>query len=313
MLRRKLAAALRRGARRLEFSLSGVESRPAHVFRGSDTTLELYLAGRGDRMIGRQIGQAFARHLERRGDPDLGRIILSCGGYGSSSERGDVNLYWWWSFGPMDDEPDRWLDHYLDTVDVPPDVILCPSERTLEAARAAGFEVVYLPLGAGPDFRPLGLERSGLGYAGTPWHKPDAERERILGPWLESGELDWVSDIETPAGLNLWYNTKLVTLGTTLPGQRAWGMVNNRVFEALASGTPLVCSRHDGLEETLGFEYPLQASSVEETRELVRRVRERPGATLERCREWSRRVREEHSYERRLSTLFEALEARPLP
>lgn len=309
MLRHKIAAALRKASRWVEPPVAGEDARPAYAFRGPRTILEMYLGGLGDRMIGRQVGQAFALYLEEHGDPALGRVVVSCGGYGSSPVRGDVNLYWWWSFGSRDLPPDRWLDRYLDAVYVRPDVILCPSRRTLEEAERAGFPVIHLPLGVGPDFRPLGVERSGLGYAGTPDHKPDRERETVLGPWLESGELEWVSDIETPAGLNLWYNTKLVAFGMTKPGQRAGGLVNNRVFEVLASGTPFVSSRHEGLEATLGFSFPFQSSSPAETRELVSHIRENRGEVLERCRGWSRRVRSEHSYVRRLEHLFDELNA----
>lgn len=308
MIRRKLVTALRKASRWLEPSGGEEETSPSYAYRGSETTLEFYLGGLGDRMIGRQVGQAFNRYLEKRKDPRLGRIVLSCGRYGSNPVRGDLNLYWWWSFGPMDDEPGRWLDHYLQTVSVIPDVILCPSGRTLEAARDAGFPVVYLPLGAGPDFRPLGLNRTGLGYAGTVGHKPDAQRKAVLGPWLETGDLEWVTDIEIPAALNLWYNTRLVAFGMIRPGQRAWGMVNNRVFEVLASGTPFVVFHHQGMEETLGFEYPLQTSSAEETKRLVRRVQQDPDRALERAREWSERVRAEHSYICRLEHLFDELQ-----
>lgn len=310
MIRNKVAAALRRASHWLEPPVAEGGSGPAYVFRGARTTLEMYLEGRGDRMIGRQVGQAFNRYLEKRGDPGLGRIVLSCGGRGSSPVRGDLNLYWWWSFGPRDVAPDRWLARYLDAVDVEPDVILCPSPETLEVAREAGWQTVHLPLGVGPEFRPLGLNRSGLGYAGTVGHKPDEERERVLGPWLGTDQLEWVADIESPAGLNLWYNTKLVAFGMTKPGQRAGGLVNNRVFEVLASGTPFVVSRHRGIEETLGFEVPFQTSSADETRELVEHIRERPDEVLARCREWSRRVRDEHSYTRRLERLFDELRER---
>lgn len=282
----------------------GGHQEPAYVFHGSDTILEIYLQGLGDRMIARQIGQAFNRYLEGADDPGLGRVILTCGGFGSSPVRGDLNLYWWWSLGPFDKRPKKWLPYYLERVRVPPDVILCPSERTLSEAQKAGFPVIYLPLGVGPEFRPLGLDRLGLGYAGTPGHKPDGEEDRVLGPFLDTDEFEWVSDINTPAALNLWYNRKMIAFGMTLPGQRRMGMVNNRVFEVLASGTPFVTSMHDQLEEILGFNYPYQTASANDTVEMVRHIQAHSSEVLAECRVWSQRIREEHSYTRRLEKLF---------
>ncbi|MFC6988728.1 glycosyltransferase [Haloplanus sp. GCM10025708] len=277
-------------------------------FRGPETVIQFHGQGLGDMMIIRQFGRAFADYLRDVGDPELGKVVVSCGGYKATfnPEPGDVNCYWWWSFGPKDDEPAEYLDFYLDEVSVEPDVILCLSERCKKEASQRGFDTVYLPLGT-QAFEPLGVERSGLGYAGSRYHKDRSKSEPVLGPYGDRDDFEWVSHFVTPTQLNLWYNTKLVTFGLTKEGQRRWGMVNNRVFETLASGTPFILESHPTVEDVLGFEFPYQTSSREETLELTTDVLENPDQHLERFRSYAETVREEHSYDERVRTLVSHL------
>ncbi|MFC7203570.1 glycosyltransferase [Haloferax namakaokahaiae] len=259
-------------------------------------------------MIIRQFGRGFEEYLAEHGDPKLGDVVISCGGYKATFEpdRGDLNLFWWWSFGAKDDSPEEFLDYYLEQVSVEPDLILCLSEPCLKEASQRGFETLYFPLGT-QSFEPLGTERSGKGYAGSANHKGNAKERMVLGPFGDDDDFEWVSNFVTPTQLNLWYNTRLVTFGLTKEGQRQWGMVNNRVFETLASGTPLILEQHPYVDDVLGFDYPYQTDSRKETIELVNEVTSNPEETLETFAEYSQQVRENHNYTRRMETLANAL------
>lgn len=285
-----------------------IPGRNCFEFVAPETTIQFHGQGLGDMMIIRQFGRGFERYLESHGDPELGKVVISCGGYKATFEPdpGDVNLFWWWSYGPKDDSSEEFLDFYLDEVSVEPDAIFCLSEPCMQEASQRGFDTVYLPLGT-QAFSPLGNERTGKGYAGSANHKGSAKERRVLGPFGGDDDFEWVSSFVTPTQLNLWYNTRLITFGLTKEGQRQNGMVNNRVFETLASGTPLVLEAHPYVEDVLGFEYPYQTSSRQETIDLVQEIEANPESTLETFAEYSKRVREEHKYTKRAETLVNAL------
>lgn len=273
------------------------------------TRFVLQGTGLGDLMILRQFGRALHDYLVENPDPELGDVVITTGAMSPAfnPDRGDVNLYWWWSFGQLDDSPEQYLDDYLDKVTVPPDIVLCPSERTEREAQQAGFDTLRFPLGT-YSFEPRATpDRDGLGYAGSPNHKDDEKQARVIGPYADTPAFEWVTHFRFPEELNLWYNRKLATFGLHKEGQRRWGLVNNRVFETIASGTPFVLEAHPTVDDVLGFEYPYQTESRAETRDLVEEIREDPEGTLEEFREYSRRVREDHDYRRRVETLVEYL------
>ncbi|WP_143114463.1 glycosyltransferase family protein [Halopenitus persicus] len=257
-------------------------------------------------MIIRQFGRAIQNYFRSQGDPELEDIVISTGAMAPAYEpvQGDLNLFWWWSFGNLDDSPERFLDDYLDRVSVRPDIILCPSETTEKEAQQAGFETIRFPLGT-YAFEPLGFDRSGIGYAGTLGHKISKKEEMMLGPYRDSPNFESVSHFRFPEELNCWYNTKKVTLGMHKEGQKSWGMVNNRVFETLASGTPLILKKHDNLSNVLGFEYPYQVSSGDELRDTMQEFRQRSDQSIRsEFNDFSRKVREQHNYRRRVDCLF---------
>jgi hypothetical protein len=279
-------------------------------FRAGGTRLVCHTIGLGDVMMIRQLGRAFVEYLRRHGDPELGDVVLTSGGYAPKlhQETGDVNLYWWYSFGPMDDQPERFFaEHVEPNLDVPPDVVLCASPRFQEEARRHGYDTLHFPIGT-YGYEPLNLERSGLGYAGSRWHKSGEKIREMLEPFRNQPDFEWVSAFTLPEQLNLWYNTRLATFGVTKEAQRRWGTVNSRVFEALASGTPLVLRQHPTVENVLGFDYPYQVASQAGVIDTVEEIRATPEATLTEFETFSRSVRDDHSYVTRLETLFDYLD-----
>jgi len=278
-------------------------------FPSADTTLEFYGEGLGDKMIIRQFGQAFEEYVRRHTDPELGDVVIAFGAMDPAFTplEGDLNLYWWTSFGRRDDRPETYLDHYLDEVTVEPDIIVCLSDRQEREARQAGYDTFQLQF-AQYGFEPLDTPRSGLGYAGSIWHKRDETVKMLLGPFRERADFENVTTLSMPSQLNLWYNSKLATFGLFKQGQRDWGIVNNRVYETLASGTPLITEPHPDLEDVLGIEYPFQASSQSDAVDLVDQIQDDPQSALTQFREFSKHVRENHTYVHRIRTLVKEVQ-----
>jgi len=273
------------------------------------TTLNVHTAGGGDEMMVRQLGRAFGEYVVANGDPDLGSITMVTGGFGPFCDYspGDVNVYWWYSFGPMDSDPARFHDDVLvPNLQVDLDLVLCGSERIQREAEQLGYDTLYFPIGT-HGFRSLDVERAGFGYAGSKGHKSSQKVQEIMGPYLSREDFEWVSHFTTPDELNLWYNTRYITFGLTKRGQRRWGVVNSRVFETLASATPFIIREHPTLDDVLGFQYPYQASNRTEVEGMVDQMMADPQGTLAEFREYARRVRANHDYTVRLERLFSAL------
>lgn len=275
------------------------------------TTLAMFTTvGIGDVMVARQVCQEFVRHCRTYGDPRLGNIVVAAGAWPMEFElpRGDHNVYWWWSMNGRD----NWLERYLGRINVRPDVVACPSAWCLEQVRAAGLSALYLPLAAGPDFRPLGLDRAGIGYAGSRGHK-DAEQVAALpGAFAGDAAFEWGSGFSTAAQINEFYNRKCIVLGMTERYQERAGMVNNRVFEVLASGTPFLIHRHRAIEELLGQSFPYQSENAGETRALAEDILADFPRHLERFEQYRRIVDAQHRYEHRVKGLFDYLGAAQL-
>lgn len=273
-----------------------------------DTNFQFHGKGLGDLMIIRQFGSAINDYYKNVNDPELGKVVIAAGGMESAfhPDPGDINLYWWWSFGGFDDSPEQYLEYYLDQTSVEPDIILCLSNQCMKEAEQMGYETVYFPLGV-YSFEPLNFRREGLGYAGSKSHKSPDKQARLLGEFMQDDDFEWVSHFEQPEQLNQWYNQKLITFGLHKEGQRQWGMVNNRVFETLASGTPLILERHPTISNVLGFEYPYQSSSPAETRQLVETIEQNPQEVLEEFQRYSEQVRRNHSYAKRIRKLIKIL------
>ncbi|RMB18225.1 glycosyltransferase family protein [Haloplanus aerogenes] len=300
---------LRKRKRAIEREVLGKDSHTTIQCCAPRTTLNVHAYGLGDVMMARQMAAAFGAYLREYGDPEAGIVSLSAGGFMplSDIEAGETTVFWWYSFGPMDDTPERFLDDVLEScADVEFDLLLCGSERIQEEARQAGYDTLYFPIGV-YGYEPLGVERSGMGYAGSKNHKNDEKVAMLMGPYADREDFEWVDHFTTIDELNLWYNTRLVTFGLTKEGQRRWGVVNSRVFESLASGTPLIIPEHPTIDDVLGFEYPYQVSNAEETADFVDEILSDPDGTLETFRTYTERVREDHGYVRRLQTLFDAI------
>jgi len=264
--------------------------------------------GQGDMMVAKQFCEAFEDHVRTHGDPCLGTVVISAGAWDPAFrlDRGDHVVYWWWSMSFRDD----WLDHYLDHVDVKPDVVACLSRSCLDYARQRGQQTTHLPLAVGKHFRPARASRRGIGFAGSRGHKDPAQEAAIIRPFAERADFEWVNNLPSEQDLAAFYNRKQIILGMTEGRQESMGMVNNRVFEVLATGTPFILHSHRAVSEVLGFDFPFQSSSPEQSLDLAERILAEYPHHLELFASYSREVVARHTYDQRIATLIECLRAR---
>jgi hypothetical protein len=277
------------------------------IHKQSFGTTELSICttiGMGDVMVAKQVCQEFLHYCERHGDPKLGRIVITGGAWPLEFmlPRGDHNIYWWWSMNGKED----WLDRYLNRVNVKPDAVACLSSWCLTQAKGAGCKTIYLPLAAGSRFAALGLQRAGIGYGGSKGHKDTAQVATVVGPFTSDPEFEWASGFTRPEEINEFYNRKRIVLGMTEKYQEWAGMVNNRVFEVLASGTPFLIHTHRAIEEVLG-PYPYQTASAERSRELADEILADYDRHLAVFDGYRKMVEEKHRYQHRLKTLIDFL------
>jgi len=105
----------------------------------------------------------------------------------------------------------------------------------------------------------------------------------------------WIPFGDLPAA----YASARIVLGLTQDTQQEWGMVNNRVYEALAAGKPLVCDWFQALDDEGLSKFVVPVRSEAEAYEAVMDMLSTPAsydAALERAREGREWVREHATY-----------------
>lgn len=280
-----------------------------HSSRFGKTEFSMFTSvGLGDVMIAKQICKEFVTYCEQHGDPQLGRIVITAGAWpkGFKVTEGDHNVYWWWSMNGQDD----WLETYLAAVNVQPDVVACLSSWCVNYASKVGCRTLYLPLAVGESFQPLQRLRSGVGFAGSKGHKDSPQMEAIVAPFMDQPGFEWATNLSTSGQLSEFYNRKQLTLGMTEIYQEKTGMVNNRVFEVLATGTPFIIHRHRALEEVLEHDFPYQSDSAAQTRRLSEEIFADYPKHLTIFEHYQRIIDSKHRYQHRLGTLLTFLSQR---
>jgi len=274
-----------------------------------DTSLYLFGCGLGEIAIISQTANAFKKLVQSEGDPELGMIVISVG-IGETSKRawlGDINLHWICSaaFGDSD-----YVRKYVESPYIKPDIFLCPTRKLERMLTDRGYEVLYLPLAVGDSFHPLNLNREGLGYAGI--YRSNPVYRIVLEPYIGNPRFEWVAKRQSSAlgltDLNRWYNSKQIVFGCCTEKCLEWGLITNRVYETLASGTPFVTTTLTASDEVLGFHYPYQSASQRETVDIVECILQDYPPVLKQFSEYSKFVRENHTYINRLRILFKFLE-----
>ncbi|WP_460796773.1 glycosyltransferase [Microbacterium sp. GXF0217] len=128
-----------------------------------------------------------------------------------------------------------------------------------------------------------------VGLWGPGWDKFAPERH------VRSGYLD--TELLPHA-----YRSANIVLNDHFPDMAEWGFINNRTFDALACGTPMISDAVDGLDLFEGA--VVVADSVQRMRELVADRSWMPSG--EQMARLSSKIRTEHSFEARARTLLEA-------
>jgi GT2 family glycosyltransferase len=89
-------------------------------------------------------------------------------------------------------------------------------------------------------------------------------------------------------------------------GMRAWGMISNRVFDALACGTPVISDFLPEVRELFGDAVPMFRDGAE-LRSLVDASLTDPGAARQRAAAGREQVLAAHTFDHRAKTFLEAL------
>jgi len=275
-------------------------------FIAPETELWFFGCGLGEQAIFDQMGAAFLEECAEK-DPALGRIIISAGLSATAHMvyKGDWNI--WWAFG----DHDGWaLEHFAKTF-VQPKILLCASNKVAQGVAYTGLPTLKFPFAVGKVFKPLGLEREGLGYAGNPIKSPDQYR-MLVEPFIKRSDFEWISKHAddkylTLTELNEWYNSKQIVFGMAGMGALKLNTPPNRFYETLASGTPFITAKYDTVE-SVGFQYPYMSSCQEETVALVEDMLSKFPETLAKFAEYSKEIRKKHNVNLRIKTLFEALQ-----
>jgi hypothetical protein len=222
--------------------------------------------------------------------------------------KGDINIVW--SYGVVPDQLESKLKEFIGIV---PDVVLSPHKALREKAVELGKESYHIHAGVGRFFYPMDLERTTIGFAGLD-NKTKRQRNIVLGAAIERGDLDWRSRNKrepymTIPKLNEFYNTLKLTFGMIPEERHHIDYMPSRIFETLATQTPIITYKIHNFTKNIGFDYPYQTTSYEETKELMEYILDNHEEVMKEMKGYSDYIREHHSYEKKLSQLFKELKA----
>lgn len=102
------------------------------------------------------------------------------------------------------------------------------------------------------------------------------------------------------------YRTSRVCLNDHWPDMIEHGFINNRLFDALACGLPVLSDPHPAIAEIFGSDAVVQAPPAEAARKLGRLLLRYP-AHLEAARQAAAIIRSEHGFDARARALVEAV------
>jgi len=275
---------------------------------GKKTELWFFTAGLGDQTLAQQVGDCFLEYCDTIGDPKLGRIMFSFGLAESAMNpyRGDFNVCWPWGVTP------EGLENHLSKIKVKQDLIIGPWPERRKAAEDMGLASHPFTVGVGPRFfKPLGLPRKGLGFAGLD-NKTESQKHIVLGPAMKRDDFKWhAKTIDdkwlTIPQLNEWYNSKQILFGMIQEYRHRTDYMPTRMMESLASGTPIIEYRIPATPQYFGFEYPYMTESYEETEALINHILKNYDIVHENILRLSDYIRKEHNYTKKLGALFTCL------
>jgi hypothetical protein len=213
-----------------------------------------------------------------------------------------------WSYGVTEDQLEGKLNEFTG---LRPEVVLSPHKPIRDKAKELGLKGLHMHAGVGRFFKPLNLERTKVGFAGLD-NKGARQRRIVLGPALDRGILEWKSRTQSSPYLpldefNEYYNTLKLTFGMVPEERHDVDYMPSRIFETLATRTPIITYKLKNFEKNMGFKYPYQTTSYEETEAYMDYILENQEEVQEEMIWYSNYVKEFHSYERKLSKLFKEL------
>ncbi len=114
---------------------------------------------------------------------------------------------------------------------------------------------------------------------------------------------DFIPNVELPSV----YSSVDVLINDHWDSMRTWGFVSNRIFDALACGTPIISDHLPEIEDLFG-DAVMTYGSVDELADLVAEVLDDPTAARERADAGRQLVLAAHTFDHRARSLIEALD-----
>ena len=107
--------------------------------------------------------------------------------------------------------------------------------------------------------------------------------------------------------LNEWYNSKEILFGMVAENRHEVTFVPTRFYETIASGSPLIMYKINGIKECTDIDYPWLTESREQTEAMIDDILGNYEQATKKVLEWSEHIRTNHSYKMRLEELFKVL------
>lgn len=285
--------------------------------------------GYGDWYTAHELGDALeadgwrVSYVQRKHDewyslpPDVDYLLVLLDAYDFARARGVTTIAW------VRNWTERWIERPgFRFVDV---VLASSPQSAAIIEHQTGKAATVFPLATNPErFRP-GEGRPELAadyvFTGNRWDRPrdiqravrprPGERFRVFGRgWEDVSELAEFAEgpVDYDALPDVYASAKVViddTAEHALPFQA----LNSRIFDALATGTPVITNCGDGAREMFGDDFPIWSSpeDLREQLDALLRDDERRGALAARQR---RIVLDRHTYARRAQQLRHVLRER---
>lgn len=267
--------------------------------------------------------ETYVTHYENVGEASEDADLILSLGAGGVLDRyqsfGNTDaLYWWWACGGYQDKPGdmNFAENHL--FDSEFDGIITNSRVKVEDLRerlpARHLHIGYDQTKIGPS-PSVDKYECDVTYLGLANYKRESQYDMLLEPateyrlklygdgWESTKYADFAEGILPRGDIADLYNSATVVLGLHHDYIKL-GMVNGRVFRALATDSIFVDQYHEQLDEEMG-EYINLVSSKAEMSALLEDVFTNPKQYREQAKKGGEHVRSHHTYEQKAREILD--------